>query len=216
MKLPFTTEQFFDVFAQYNTSVWPMQIVLYALAVLSVIFSLKKIKLSDKGISMILSFLWIWMGLSYHIIFFSNINKAAYVFGSLFMLQGLIFFFFGIIQNRFVFQFRSSIYTITGAVFILYSVVVYSLIGGHEYPRVPLFGVPCPTTIFTFGLLLWTEKRIPIYTMIVPVLWSGIGFSAAINFNVPQDYGLFVAGILGAVMLVYREKHSHSIVSQIK
>ena len=28
MKLPFTPDQFLDVFRQYNTAVWPMQILL--------------------------------------------------------------------------------------------------------------------------------------------------------------------------------------------
>jgi hypothetical protein len=43
--------------------------------------------------------------------------------------------------------------------------VVYPLLGirfGHSYPRAPLFGVaPCPTTIFTFGLLLWATRSVP-------------------------------------------------------
>jgi hypothetical protein len=30
--LPFTVEQFYGVFVQYNEAVWPMQIVLYAIA----------------------------------------------------------------------------------------------------------------------------------------------------------------------------------------
>ena len=31
MNLPFTVEQFLDVFAQYNQAVWPIQIVAYVL-----------------------------------------------------------------------------------------------------------------------------------------------------------------------------------------
>jgi hypothetical protein len=31
--LPFTVEQFYSVFVQYNDSVWPMQIVLYVLGI---------------------------------------------------------------------------------------------------------------------------------------------------------------------------------------
>lgn len=29
--MPFTSDQFFNVFNQYNTGVWPMQIILYLL-----------------------------------------------------------------------------------------------------------------------------------------------------------------------------------------
>jgi len=29
LKIPFTVEQFFDVFGTYNTAIWPMQVVAY-------------------------------------------------------------------------------------------------------------------------------------------------------------------------------------------
>lgn len=32
MKIPFTVEQFFGIFAQYNESIWPMPVVAYLLA----------------------------------------------------------------------------------------------------------------------------------------------------------------------------------------
>ena len=34
--------------------------------------------------------LWIWMGVAYHMLFFSQINKAAYLFGALFILEGIL------------------------------------------------------------------------------------------------------------------------------
>ena len=37
MQLPFTIDQFFGVFRDYNTALWPAQIVLLALAVVAVI-----------------------------------------------------------------------------------------------------------------------------------------------------------------------------------
>jgi hypothetical protein len=65
-----------------------------------------------------------------------------------------------------------------------------------------MFGVaPCPSTIFTFGLLLWTTKQVPGYLLIVPFLWSVVGMSAAVNLRVPQDYGLVVAGVLGTALI---------------
>ncbi len=51
MGFPFTVEQFFSVFEKYNLSVWPMQIVLVLMAIAAMIFSIRKIKRSDKIIS---------------------------------------------------------------------------------------------------------------------------------------------------------------------
>jgi hypothetical protein len=152
------------------------------------------------------------MGISYHIIHFSVINPAARIFGIVFVLQGLIFLLVGTIFGGLAFRFILKPLPVIGACFIVYAMVVYPLLGlsfGHSYPRAPMFGVaPCPTTIFTFGILLWSKKPVPVYLLIVPLLWSVIGMSAAVSLRVPQDYGLFVAGIAGTVlMLAEHRKH---------
>jgi hypothetical protein len=86
---------------------------------------------------------------------------------------------------------------------------LYPIIGGllgHGYPRSPSFGVaPCPTTIFTFGLLLWTSVRVPIYVLAIPLLWSLIGFSAALWLGIREDIGLPIAGVLSTALLVWRD-----------
>jgi len=94
MQIPFTAEQFLQVFKQYNETIWPSQIMLYIFALLAVLFSFIKGKHSQKIISTILSLMWIWMGIVYHILDFSSINKAAYIFGGAFILQGILFFIF--------------------------------------------------------------------------------------------------------------------------
>ncbi|MGB8815691.1 MAG: DUF6064 family protein [Minisyncoccia bacterium] len=70
MKLPFTIEQFLKVFEQYNLSVFPMQLVLLILAAVSIFLVFKKNKSSNKIITGILAFFWIWIGVMYHFIFF--------------------------------------------------------------------------------------------------------------------------------------------------
>ncbi len=74
-----------------------------------------------------------------------------------------------------------------------------------------MFGVaPCPTTIFTLGILLWTTKSVPGYLLVIPFLWSIIGMSAAVNLRVPQDYGLVVAGILGTALILIQNRKAKS------
>jgi hypothetical protein len=82
---------------------------------------------------------------------------------------------------------------------------------GHIYPKSPTFGLPCPTTIFTFGLLLWTDKKIPKYVLVIPFLWSIVGFSAAVNLKVYEDFGLLVAGIIGTVLILLSERKTKKI-----
>ena len=81
--------------------------------------------------------------------------------------------------------------------------MIYPLIGqysGHAYPYAPTFGLPCPTTIFTLGVLLLLPYRLPWYIAIIPILWSVIGFSAAFMLGVVEDTALILAGILFVVL----------------
>jgi hypothetical protein len=67
-----------------------------------------------------------------------------------------------------------------------------------------VFGVaPCPTTIFTFGILMLAAGPLPLWLAAIPVIWAGIGGTAAVLLNVPEDLGLLVAGVLGAVLLPF-------------
>jgi hypothetical protein len=87
--------------------------------------------------------------------------------------------------------------------------LIYPILGqllGHLYPRCPTFGVPCPTTIFTFGMLLWTIGKVPKYVLIIPLLWSIIGFSAAINLGIKEDIGLLIAGLVATFMILYKDR----------
>ena len=70
MTLPFTIDQFLGIFEKYNLAVWPMQIGLVLMAVLTLFLSLKKISYSDKTISLVLGFFWLWIGIVYHLIYF--------------------------------------------------------------------------------------------------------------------------------------------------
>ena len=207
MKLPFTLEQFLDIFRQYNISVWPIQVVLVILAITATYFSIFKKSYSDKIIVSILAFLWLWIGIVYHLIYFSSINKAAIVFGSLFIIQSLLFFYFGIIKNKLIFQFNLNKYGVTGIALVVFALIVYPLLGywlGHVYPASPTFGLPCPTTIFTFGLLLFSSSRVPLTVIIIPAIWSIIGFSAAASLGMKEDTGLLIAFLICTIMTIYK------------
>lgn len=208
MSLPFTTEQFLSVFEQYNKAVWPAQILLNLLGVGAVVLAVKRFDWSNRVVAAILAFFWVWIGLAYHFVFFTTINPAAYVFAVLNVLQGVVFLTFGVFSPRLSFGLRKDIYGIVGALFVLYAVILYPALGyslGHVYPKAPTFGLPCPTTIFTFGLLLWTDMKFPRTVLIIPLLWSIIGFSAAVSLVILEDIGLLVAGIVGVGLILLRE-----------
>ncbi len=210
MNIPFTVNQFFDVFRIYNTAIWPIHIVAYLLGIIALVLAIRPFRFSSQIIAGILATFWIWMGVFYHIIYFSSINPVAKIFGFFYILQGILFVIIGIVFRKLSFRLSFNFNSIIGAIFILYAMVFYSLLGlsfGHSYPYAPMYGVaPCPTTIFTFGLLLWTTAVVPSYLLIIPLIWSIIGMSAAISLNVPQDYGLAIAGVAGTILVFIKSR----------
>ena len=208
--MPFTLEQFLEVFRYYNLGVWPLPIGLYVMGVFALIFGTRTAPASDKAISLILAFLWVWMGVMYHISFFAAINKAAYLFGALFILQGGLFFYY---KDQLVFRFKWDIYGVTGAIILFFAMAIYpawNYINGHIFPETPTFGLPCPTAIFTLGMLLWTDKKLPLTLLVIPLLWSLVGFSAAFLFGITEDSGLLVAGVVAGFLLIRRAKQKNT------
>lgn len=99
-----------------------------------------------------------------------------------------------------------------GVALVVFALVVYpiwSWYAGHSYPYTPTFGLPCPTTLFTVGMLAFVVPSYPRSPLVVPVLWCFVGAQAAFLLGVSQDFALLVAGAFGLVLLA-RSKASVS------
>ena len=200
--LPFTSTQFFAVFSEYNIAVAPAQVVLLAVAVAIIAAGRWRPVAMWPGLA--LGVLWIWMGVVYHVTFFAPINPAAYAFALAFVVQGMSL---ALLAAQGALRFaipRDPLPRWTGAALLVYALVAYPLIGyaaGQRYPQLPTFGVPCPTVIFTFGMLAWTVTPVSPFALVIPVLWAMIASTAAMQMGVVQDWALPLAA---AVLLALR------------
>jgi hypothetical protein len=204
MALPFTLEQFHGVFRDYNTAVWPAQWLLVVLALAVVAAALRPRPWSGVFVSASLGFLWAWIALAYHLAFFARINPAAYGFAALSTAGAVVFFWLGVVRRRLAFRWVPGLKATAGAVLIAFALVVYpvwSAYAGHPYPETPTFGLPCPTTIFTIGVLCFAVPPTPRSPLIVPLLWCLVGAQAAFLLGVQPDLGLVAAGVVSVALL---------------
>ena len=205
MSLPFTKEQFFDLFVAYNVGLWPALLALWIVSAVASVLLLSSRPPSNRWISTLLTVHWAWSALAYHAVFFTTINPAAWVFSALFLVEAALLFWVGVVQGRLSFTPWRNAWSPMAWALVAYS-LAYPAINAVEHltlVRIPTFGVPCPTTIFTAGLLLLATPR-SWRLSIVPVIWSFIGGSAAFLLGVRADYGLPVAGI--ALALVSKQR----------
>lgn len=204
MTFPFTTEQFFGIFRTYNESLWPAQIFLFALALVALGLVVFPRRWSGVAVSAILAFLWGWLGLAYHLAFFSAINPLAYVFSGVSVAGAVVFAWHGVIRRTLAFRLARNARTAIGIGLVFFALALYpawSVYAGHQYPASPTFGLPCPTTIFTIGMLSFLVAPYPRSVLVVPVLWCLVGFQAAFLLGVPQDLALLVAAVVGVVLI---------------
>jgi hypothetical protein len=135
MEFPFTVEEFLNVFKSYNESIFPFQIIFYLIAFFSISLIFKQYEINSKIISAFLSFFWLWIGIVYHLLFFTSINKAAYFFGGLFIMQSVLFGIYGIMKGSITFEYQHNIYNYIGIIFIVYAIIIYPILGysfGHN------------------------------------------------------------------------------------
>jgi hypothetical protein len=207
LELPFSHDEFLDVFGAYNSLLWPAVAVLWVATAALVWRWLRTGRLNGRVVFALLAVHWTWSGVAYHWLHFRDINPAATLFGALFVLQGALFAWQAVASARSATTVASGLRGVfsvprgaIGAVLVLYG-LLYPVIGlafGLEYPRLPLFAVPCPTTLVTAGFLVATVGT-PRWLAIVPIVWAGIGGSAAFALGIWADLALVVAGAVLAL-----------------
>jgi hypothetical protein len=191
--------------------VFPSQIIILLFAIIVLSFIQIRPTFKDQAIGFFLGFLWIWTGAVYHIIFFSSINRAAFVFGGVSIMQGALIFINAYSKDRLIFIFQQNVKNYVGYFFILFAVIIYPLIGYYTegmFVRTISLGLPCPSTIFTFGVFMLTPDRVPKYLLVIPSLWAILGLSAAIHFGIYQDFMMVIAAITANIFL-RRKKENH-------
>ena len=184
MTAPFTIAQFLGVFAAYNAAIWPIQILAYGLGLLAVSALWSRKPLAAQLILSILALVWAMNGIGYHFLFFAEINPIAKGFAAFFVLQSIFFAASVLAPSDLRFEVRPNFRSAAGFSFIAYALLIYELLGywaGHGLMAGPLFGAaPCPTTIFTIGMLLLARGRWVVWLSIIPFLWSLVGLRGGI------------------------------------
>lgn len=205
--MPFTETEFFDLFARYNAAIWPLQVVALA-AGLTIVALLLVQRAPVRPVCWLLAALWAVNGVGYHAMFFSQINPAAYGFAALFIVQSVLLAAAPRLFPDLSLRPARDLRTAVALGLIAFALVLYPLWGylaGHRYPAAPAFGVaPCPTVIFTLGVLMLARGRRRLWLSAIPMLWAVIGGSAAVLLGVPQDFGLIAALLLALAFALRR------------
>jgi hypothetical protein len=196
MRVPFTQQQFLDVFGAYNSTTWPV-VIAFWLVTLAFGVRFVRGRPGSVALSALAAVHWAWSGLVYHALFFTDINPAAWWFAGMFLLEAFAFVWFGMVRRTLAFEWG---HTVRHAVAARYS-RTHSRIhfwcwrratmchGRHSSPsRVQRRSLRrrCCSPLFAPA---------PVLVFVIPVMWATLAGTAAIALGVTPDLMLFVAAI---------------------
>ncbi|HYD42227.1 MAG TPA: DUF6064 family protein [Anaeromyxobacter sp.] len=206
--MPFTPSEFISLFERYNAAVWPLHLVTMAAALAVVaLLATRRGRRSDVAASGVLVAFSLIVGVGYFFLGFArHLSPAGYLFGSIFVAEAALLSLAALRPGALTFSAAPGWRSVAGAIVIAYALVGYPVVGlltGRPPVQSPWMGVvPCPTTIFTIGLLLRSTSRRPALYLVLPIVWSVIGTTAAIRFGVFEDLGMTAAAIVGLTSLL--------------
>ena len=207
MSTQLTLDMLLQTFERYNTTLSPWTWIIYSLGVVVVLLAFWPSPTVSRLISGLLGILWLWSGAAFFLYAFAPVYPPAYVFGALFIVQGLAFLYTAW-RGTLAFGFRVDLYGVVGLVLALYALLGYIIVGdalGHRLPQAAIVGAPCPATVLTFGLLLMTRERVPWPLLVIPALWA-VGGVLPVSTGIGEDVGLVVGGVAATALILYRDR----------
>jgi hypothetical protein len=200
VELPFTADQFLDVFGEYNRQQWPLIAIAWLVTAVTILQVFRQ-GVPLRRLAGLTAVYWAWTAAVYHAAYFSTINRAAWLFAVIFLVQAYGMWRLANAGPSCLIRARPGLRQTLGAALMIYALLYPGLViaTGLTWPRAPLFAVPCPLTIFTMGLLVSGGRSIPGQLAIIPIAWAAVGTSAALVLGVAPDYALPVAGLILAI-----------------
>jgi hypothetical protein len=207
--LPFDADALFASLAYYHATFWPLQWLALIGAAAAIALPTAAPAHGERASLLLLATAWLWVGLAWHIATFAEINFAAPIYGALFVVEGALLA-WAAARGRVALRFRHHRRHLIGLGLALAALIGYPIIdrlGGVPWTAVRLPGAaPCPTALWTLGLLLLAEGRPPAGLMLLPVLWTVAAAATGWVLGIEQDQLLPLAVATALVVALWPER----------
>lgn len=209
--LAYSAEVYLALMEQYNTSVWPAQLAAWLMGALAIALIARPSRMASVIVCMILAAFWIWAGIAFYWRVLSPLYFAAPVIAGLFALQGFFCIYVAVRRDDLIFRLSYGVAGWVGIALLASAIAVYPLLcvlAGLDWIQMAMFGVTAPSTaLFTLGVLLLAEPRIPWGVGIIPFLWTLYAGYVAWALPMSHDYTLPAAGLVALMAALHKARH---------
>lgn len=203
--MPVEPEVYFRLFVRQNEGMWPAQLLTVGLVVAALIMAWRG---ASRPVGVILGTIWAWVGYSFFIDMYAELNWAAEYFGWAFMLQGSLLTGYGIV-GRLDFVAPDGGDTPGRAAWGLAAVGVVAYpflipITGRDWAGIEVFGAaPDPTALVTLAMVVFA-RQIRWELMVVPVVWCAYSGLTSVAMEWPMGAVSTVLALLACGLAVWR------------
>ena len=206
--LLFSPRTYYRMFELYHAEIWPVHVVVLASLVVIAVLLRREEEWSGRVIAAVLAGWWLWVAVAFHLERYATINWAARYFAALFVIQGLLLLWSGVVRRQFRFELSNqrTAYAAVGLLLVaLLLEPIAGLLAGRTWRQLELFGVtPDPTAIATLAFLALSRPPANRVLVVVPVVWCVIGGATLWALGSPEAWVVLVAGIAGLVLAIRR------------
>jgi hypothetical protein len=222
MRQMISIEEWRRIMNGYGASIWPAQIVFFAVAiVLAVLTMLKPGRVPDILIKLYLTVSFAWNGIMFYLIHARGLTGSLYgnfLYCAIFMLVSALFA-VDIFRHRMSFSLPQARWQKHATIVLLVLTFCYPLIGkllGHPATRLLFPGaIGCPTTALALVLLTTSLPRVDRTAYIVLLIFAipATPFLQIARYGVYEDGIMLGSGIYALIMLIlyWKKQPNHTI-----
>jgi len=206
-----SAENWWSVIANYNLTIFPVQIILYLVSLLlTIYFFIKPGKTANVAMKIYFTLSFSWIGLV--LFFLLGKDFKLYIPQVILFMSLAVLFFIDIFRKRIVYRLpdKKSIRSLVIIGLILvFLYPLFGLLAGHNYPQMILPGsFPCPTAALALLFLIMALPHVTRLSFILLLFWA-IPFPILIQipkFGVFEDGVMLIVGVYSLIVFVINWK----------
>lgn len=197
--LMFSARVYYRLIAQYNTDLWPAQLLALGLGAWLLYLLLRPSRMSGRIAFAILGGFWLWTTHAFVMQRFAPINWPMDYIGPALLVEGVVLIVFSALRRVTLPETPNR-----PATLLLLAVLLYPLVAplaGRPWDEAEMVGLmPDPTAIATLAILAASRGGVRWAFMIVPLFWLALSAVTLHTLGSPDFFVPAVAVLIGVTI----------------
>lgn len=199
--LLFSPRAYWRLFELSNVEIWPLQVPILMIGAAMLIWTFRPRSWSDRAIAGLMALAWASAGGWFIGSWYVKINWAAAYAVPLFVAEGMLLAWLGVVRHQLRFAVRWRAPDLIGLALFTYALAMHPLLAplaGRPIGAAEVIGIaPDPTAIATLGLLSMVPRNAAGWLMLVaPLIWCVASMATLLTMGAWEGWIPLTAAML--------------------